>query len=309
MCLYYSIMAFTELVFAAWFLAWLSRLVYDLIVHSSTKEQKPTPLETLQFIEDQIRVANFGFLPNRSLENRLIARAIPNERLIKVFGIDNSFTTKSASTYRRFLAGVRRILPNSKTQRWPAFFDAASTACALTLAQFTDTRDSLPLAVFVRQLVFLTTLYSFFDVKPEDVNLDDVRVATLAINDLWVYSKTDTQSETLQETQAQLESALRRILPNRNTTDNPLNIIIPAYETMWRVVLLTYISAGFRDVDRETAEQFRQVVQGVPECFERGSSDDIATMAMSFSKVSHNLSIVYRDPHPYTFTYKLHANK
>ncbi|KAI1464356.1 uncharacterized protein F4812DRAFT_467992 [Daldinia caldariorum] len=299
MGLSYSTMAIVKLAFAAWFLAWLSRLVYDLIVPSFTKKQKPIPPETSKFIQDQRRVANFGFLPDKSLENRLIARAIPNERLVEVYGIDNSFTTTSATAYRRFLSGVKRILPNSKTENWPRFFEAASTAFGLTLDQLSNTRGSLPLAAFVRQLVFLTTLYSFFDVNPEDVNLEDVGVATIAINDLWVYSKTDTSPEILQASRTQLKGALRRILPNRSTTDNPLNIIIPAYETMWRVVLLTYITAGFRDVDQDTADQFRQVVQGVPECFERGSSDNVATMAMNFSKEGLRLypptRRIYRD--------------
>ncbi|OTB17486.1 hypothetical protein K445DRAFT_310945 [Daldinia sp. EC12] len=287
MGLYCSIFTTIKLAFAAWFLVWLSRLIYSLMVYSFIWEGAYIPLETSQFIEDQRRVANFDFLDDSKLQNRLIARAIPNQRLVKVFGIDNSFTTTNINTHRRFYRNVGRALHGKRAEDWPRFFTAASTALNLILAQFAGARDSLPLAVLTRELVFLTTLYSFFEVNIENVSLHDVRVATNAINDMWVHSKTIAQPDILQERQRELNAALLRMLPNEfpcSAATHPMNIILPAYETMWRIVLLTFISAGFRDVDQETADQFREVIQGVPECFEDGNSDNVAAMAMNFSK-------------------------
>ncbi|KAI2782756.1 hypothetical protein F4815DRAFT_443274 [Daldinia loculata] len=272
MNLTYWIIAAIKIGFGTWFLALIFRTSYYLF----TKQQRSSSSNNVQSILDHRAVASFGVLQDRCLQNRLIARAIPNGRLIDVFGIDNPFTTTSVIIYRRFIQKVGPGLHGTKPEKWLKFFKAASTTLDLILLQFRGVRYSLPLADLARQLVFISILHSFFDVDPKNVNLDDVGIATSSINFLWVHSKTAPQWYPLGR-RVVLEVALQQILPDKfpcSAEDHPLNIIIPAYETMWRVVLLTFVSAGFRNVDQETADQFRKVIERVPKCFKGKKSKD-----------------------------------
>ncbi|KAI1652774.1 hypothetical protein F4813DRAFT_400568 [Daldinia decipiens] len=283
MNLTYCIIAAIKIGLGTWFLALIFIMLYYLFF---TKQQRPSPSNNAQSIPDHRAVASFGVLQDRSLQNRLIARAIPNGRLLDAFGIDNPFTTTSVITYRRFIQKVGPGLHGTKPKKWLKFFNAASTTLNLILLQHRSVRYSLPLAALVRQLVFVSILHAFFGVDPNNVNLHDVDIATELINLLWVQSKTTPQSYPLGG-RVVLEVALRQILPDKfpcSAKDHPLNIIIPAYETMWRVVLLTFISAGFRNVDQETADQFRKVIERGPECFKGSKSKDIRTMAVNFAK-------------------------
>ncbi|KAI0853441.1 hypothetical protein F5Y00DRAFT_270618 [Daldinia vernicosa] len=274
------------------YITWVSVILIRLIItfissFSFIKQHRPPSSNSTQYILVNRAVASFGFLQENKLQNRLVSRAIPNGRLVNVFGVDNAFTTTSVITYRRFIQRVGPGLRNKNPEKWHKFFNSASTTLDLILTDFRGVRYSLPVAIIARQLVFVSTLHSFFNVDPKDVNLSDVGVATELINILWVQSKTEPQPDSLREGRIFLEVALQRILPDKfpcSAQDHPLNIIIPAYETMWRVVLLTFISAGFRDVDRETGEQFRKVLECVPKCFKGGKSKDMRTMAVNFSK-------------------------
>ncbi|KAI0106073.1 hypothetical protein F4814DRAFT_84058 [Daldinia grandis] len=287
MILIYWIIATIGLGLAARFLSLPFQIFGVLIIYYSIISlARPSSKAAPECVQDHRDIASFVILQNKSLKARLLARAKPNERLKEAFGIDNPFTTTSIATYRRFMQKIGPRLHNTKFEKWSKFSNAATTTLDLILSRVWDARYPLPLVPIARQLVFVSTLNSFFDVDPKNVDLVGVCVVTDLINDLWVRSKIAPRSDPW-VVRTLLETALQQLLPGKfpcSTRGNPLNIIIPAYETMWRVVLLTFISAGFRNVDQETAGQFLRVIEGVPECFEDGESRDLRAIAVNFAK-------------------------
>ncbi|KAJ2982041.1 hypothetical protein NUW58_g6534 [Xylaria curta] len=108
--------------------------------------------------------------------------------------------------------------------------------------------------------------------------------ATDAINRMWIRSKSHPGTFLLSDRNT-LNSALERLLPNEHQPDNrtePLNLIMPAYETMWRVVILTFVSVASRNRDPRTAEELREAVKNVPQCFCQGN--DAETRALAIAK-------------------------
>ena len=99
------------------------------------------------------------------------------------------------------------------------------------------------------------SLHVLFDIDP--LQLDDELIVEIAgsINFLWTESKsTKYPSDANQE---RLRKALGLILPGvgPNARQNPLNLILPAYETMWRVALFCFIEVTFRQGARAEWKQ------------------------------------------------------
>lgn len=90
------------------------------------------------------------------------------------------------------------------------------------------------------------SLHVLFDIDP--FQLDDELVVEIAhsINFLWRESKlANYPSEASRE---HLRKGLGCILPRVGSSarQNPLNLILPAYESMWRVALFCFIEVTFR---------------------------------------------------------------
>lgn len=179
-------------------------------------------------------------------ENELPAvesRAIPNERLVRAFGIDNAFTTSNDQYRKQFSKEASRMIKKSDEQ-WKEIAALASTLVRDGIPT-SGKIPSAPLEDLVRSVVFKITLHALFEAPPSEVDEETIFAVTTAINELWKQSKTsDPQSE---PDKIKLRSALRNIFPNMdsNQKKNPLNLIIPAYETTWRVVLSCFIEVAF----------------------------------------------------------------
>lgn len=129
-------------------------------------------------------------------------------------------------------------------------------------------------------------LHVLFGVDPSEINLDEARTATDAINRLWIQSKNDDIIPSLHD-QTALNSALKKLLPKEypcDSTANPLNLIMPAYETLWRVVLLTFVSISCQADDPKIIEELQMAVRNVPQCF--CNRDELEMRALSIAKVS-----------------------
>ncbi|KAI1374251.1 cytochrome P450 [Hypoxylon crocopeplum] len=274
------------------FIAWFTKEATTFVIHKFYEKRPPPSPDpgVREYVRQQQDIANFNFLgENRhSLTDRLRARAIPNQRLVEAFGIDSSFTTTDPTIHSNFLQSARHAMGKMSTEKWIDMFNVAQTALNQTVAHIAPSRQqALPLARLARVFVFTSILHVFFDVQPDAIDIDDAVRATEAINTLWVQSKDGGQPAPRRESQEQLLAALRRLLPACFPCEprgNPLNTIIPAYETMWRAVLLAFVCAGFRGVDRATARQFRDVVAGVPACFGWEPKKELEDVALSFAK-------------------------
>jgi hypothetical protein len=114
------------------------------------------------------------------------------------------------------------------------------------------------LVPLVQYLVFRVILLKFFPQIPEP-SKDDVKFITARINSLWLATKyhSSQTDANLPETKMRLERGLREIFEKSPTDQmdgraNPLNIIIPAYESIWRVVLRCFLEVRFRAQGKET---------------------------------------------------------
>lgn len=200
----------------------------------------------------------------------LEARAGPNQRLVKAFGIDNAFTTVDEDYHKAFRMKVVKALKTSD-EDWCRLWRSTRGIVRDQVAR-QEWKTSLPLASLVRIVVFKVVLLQFF---PDSALInEDLAIAkvTELINVLWVDSKTSgylgsksgnlfapkeaqTSSQFVQTDGgdlATLQESLGRIFPTYQCNDpvrTPLNIILPAYETLWRVVLRCVIEIVFRNGD------------------------------------------------------------
>ena len=94
------------------------------------------------------------------------------------------------------------------------------------------------------------TLHVLFGHDP--LKLEDNVISALArnINELWIQSKKSCASrKKIQPLRLATEKALIAIFPHGKFTlrETPMNFILPAYETLWRVVLRCFLEVSFRN--------------------------------------------------------------
>ncbi|RYP46947.1 hypothetical protein DL768_006930 [Monosporascus sp. mg162] len=268
-------------------------------------------------VADARAIAAFNVTAVRlTTADRLTLRAIPNRRLVEAFGIDNSFTTTDTKHHIEFLTQATQKIQTVDGRGWVRLFDVAQEAMRLAEAHVKSESPSagsqIPLARLVRISTFVTVLNVLFDVKPGDIAIQDVVTATDLINTLWVLSKDCSNRSLLAMDKQRLRMTLDHMLRTLGGPGgderrlNPLNLIMPAYETLWRVVLLTFLAAAFRTSDPDTVRCFRDVIHSVPSCFERdqGSTGegDAEKIALAFAKEGLRLypptKRIYRGPPP-----------
>ena len=88
-------------------------------------------------------------------------------------------------------------------------------------------------------------LHVLFNKNPFELDKENIVTITESINTLWIQSKDKSPSETDKDT---LHEALKQLFPewhSSNKRENPLNLIIPSYETLWRVVLSGFLQVTF----------------------------------------------------------------
>ncbi|KAI0203688.1 hypothetical protein F4808DRAFT_28967 [Astrocystis sublimbata] len=225
-------------------------------------------------VQDQVdtyrRIADFSFFKATTLEDRLKLRAKPNARLVVAFGLDNSFTTIDKHVHQLFLKKAHdAVRLTDSADRWIELAADATTILGLSVAHFEGEFPYLPLASMIRIVSLSIVLRVLFGVEPSAIDLVAATKATDAINCLWVQSKDTNTIPSLYE-QRVLENALKQLLPDVAQDEDgtsPLNLIMPAYETLWRVVLLTFVSVTSHTMDDDTATELREAIASVPSCF------------------------------------------
>ena len=175
-------------------------------------------------------------------------RALPNHRLVKFFGINNSFTSSRRSRVKAFRSAAKERFFTDQ-EMWRHVSGAAKEIVSARLVNFDDTPlNDIRLDNLVRSLCLRITLVVFFDHNPWEIDEDSVQEVTDRINEMWVKSKSQT-SPTSFEDRCMRDSMRNICLPvdGVSSQENPLNFILPAYETLWRVVLFCFLEVMFRD--------------------------------------------------------------
>lgn len=181
--------------------------------------------------------------PHSPIPLLLSARAQPNGRLARIFGLGNTFVSAEPRVRKQFVARARELL-REHTRHFAAFPDSARSTVAGVASHLLSPphphRNAIPFATFVQVVTMRLVVCSFLggDI-PQDTD-EDVIFVVRAINELWALSKKPhmhTQAEVLER----LNGHLLQWLP---TYEHPLDFIIPSYETMWRVVAVTVARVG-----------------------------------------------------------------
>lgn len=253
-------------------------------------------------------IVNFQHFNVRTLGERLLIRALPNRRLVAAFGIKNAFTTADPLVYKRFARYATGLINrvNADNEEWRHLSLLGQDTLQRCLSsnsehQLGAQEQRLHLTSTVRVLCFVVVLHFLFP-GVENVDLKTARSVTDDINRLWMQSK-DASEPVSEREQDLLVTMIRQMFPiNGQLYDlsgleeqsNPLNIILPAFETLWRVVLLTYVHIAYRGISSDgpwvrTEALIRGILADLPSHLGTGS-DEEATMLL-ISKVR---TIIFR---------------
>ncbi|KAN0131841.1 Cytochrome P450 [Lactarius tabidus] len=178
--------------------------------------------------------------PGSSISELLLARATPNTRLIHSFGLQNTFVSADSAVRKQFVTRASKILRHH-TQNFAAFPDLVRGVVtgSATRLRSPSRPPSIPFATFIQVVTLRVVVSSLFGGNlPEDSDEGIVFVVE-AINELWTLSKKSRATPTA--LLDSLDTHLRQWMPEEY--ERPLDFVIPAYETMWRVVAVTVARA------------------------------------------------------------------
>lgn len=178
-------------------------------------------------------------------------------------------------------------------ETWPLLFKEATKTLRRDLKAALDDADMKPecmllLAQCVRRLCFRIVFSILFGNDPAIIQCQDVDIITEEINTQWLLSKRKvsvTKSEIL-------NSALQHLLSTSSnssvTPEAALTLILSAYETLWRVVLLTFVSASHRNQNPPDLER----LGSVPGCLGQGNDEELKARQVSKVRLE-SLAIPY----------------
>ncbi|KAJ0163398.1 Cytochrome P450 [Colletotrichum tanaceti] len=233
-------------------------------------------------------IADFSIFQPTSLQHRLQLRAGPNSRLVRAFGIRNSFTTTDVDTHTDFLRLSIHTIRSADGAAWRRVWRLANdTIEELVPPQPRNggRREEVGIERVARILCFDAVLELLFpETRVRPFRIGPADSVTRLTNVLWQDSKKSSSSSSSrsepgpvsrQRSLESLQEALRELVSGREgdegdggqggqgSESEALGLIMPAYETLWRVVMLTYIHVAFRHIDAATRETVNEVVKSV----------------------------------------------
>jgi hypothetical protein len=202
-------------------------------------------------------------------------RAAPNQRLAVAFGIENGFTTTNREVHDRFRAGVKVFLDrNNNDEARAKLVELVSTSVRDTLRECGHTDQHILLVNLVRIAVFRTVMAIFFsEISP--VSDKDIVFITTKMNSLWYDSKSPweiflakhfSSHSSIIRDKEDLHRKLKATFPALKDSgsikpgENTLNILLPAFMGLFRVVLSSFLEVRFRSTPQNWI-QYRQLFQ------------------------------------------------
>ncbi|KAI0933430.1 hypothetical protein AcV5_005577 [Taiwanofungus camphoratus] len=227
-------------------------LIYMIIRNqSSTRKEASSQVTTLNDIRTLLS-------PETHLSCQLLSRAIPNARLKRAFRIDNStFVSPDIAVHDNFTKVAKSLISSPGTFSWAHFADNADDSVRAYLHRHLSSERATECTFerFIRVLTLHVVIIGLFraDVGTSEQDFLDVDFVARGINDLWAISKTSSTPPG-----ALLEKINIRLRRWVRTYSNPVEFIIPAYETMWRVVAVT---VALKHSDHEARRAFHLFLQ------------------------------------------------
>jgi hypothetical protein len=189
----------------------------------------------------------------------LEARARPNQRLKLAYDIESCFTSSDGLSCKNFRAQVEKLL-YVEEREWVNF---AVTARAIADEALDVSEDTTSLFRVV-QLLTLKTMITVLWPDRDPKQSTNEQISTLAheVNLQWLRSKetdADVNPSWLFDKQISLKDAVKAVFPDWDEADSeqsPCNLILPGYETMWRVVLRCFVELRGRGHHRSDSWTF-----------------------------------------------------
>lgn len=176
--------------------------------------------------------------------SRVVSRAIPNQRLVHAFDIDNGFTTFDNQYRQDFLKDATKRLSSATKNGWKNIADQARGLASKYVGKFAG-KHSCKLEYVVQVVSLKVVFEAFFGLDGDRLNDHPMVRIAQGINQLWIESKSPLDSQTVGV--EILKPALLELgLEWTDQKENPLNILLPVYETLWRVVAFCLIEVVFR---------------------------------------------------------------
>lgn len=213
-----------------------------------------------------------------SPQAQLEARTLPNARLETTFGVNNAFTTQNMKTAGAFKSTARSLLRNATHIRKkvdetgePTSIDTdanweqiISQIQKTIREEITGGHEIMNLAEVVQYITLRISMHVLFGTKIETLeDRDAMKYIAKTINILWIRSKNKpaaNQNDWSQERRLHQHLFDLTGLDPTNDLLNPMNLILPAYETMWRAVLRGILEIYFRD--HPDSQQWQEVLRG-----------------------------------------------
>ncbi|KAL1904587.1 hypothetical protein Sste5344_009670 [Sporothrix stenoceras] len=180
--------------------------------------------------------------------SRLALRAKANQHLADALGILNSLTTDDPATQKTFLRqATQRLKKMALPEHWQQLYRHCESVFEKGIVDYQD-NNHLPLAALVRGLCLQSVMHILFQVSHHDK--EDIDIVCSEINKQWMLSKEAQGPRSTVQQSGPLNDAQARLLQYGVEPDMPpqeaLGLILPSYEALWRVVLLTYVTVCHR---------------------------------------------------------------
>ncbi|KAG6861786.1 hypothetical protein C0995_012290 [Termitomyces sp. Mi166 len=170
--------------------------------------------------------------PNASSQDILTSRALPNARLIRAFALTNTFVSRDIGVHKAFVGRAMSLLKAATERGWSHFQNIAIDSVEEALPH----ADKKDFDAFVQDVTMRVALVAILDidVSLEELDSEDIHVVSTLITLLWSLSKKPDPIPA--QLLPRLNYHLRRLIHDENAYPNPLDFVIPIWETMWRVI-------------------------------------------------------------------------
>ncbi len=260
-----------------------------IAAYKNKKSSRSRASSSKQIIDPRIHLDIIKFKPvggvKTKITNQQLMRALPNQRLRVVFGIDNAFTTEDEHAHNGFVAAATRKMQDAihRQRRSLSAADGDWTelrevARAAVIEMLSLGQEKLRLVDLVRVVTLKVVLRFLFHASDDAINssesIGQLILIGQSINDLWIASKQAGANKTPRswdsDANTALHDALRVVCASNDAAQpdidplipaqNPMNWLLPAYETMWRVVLSCILELHFRTTAGD-APRWREMLQ------------------------------------------------
>ncbi|KAF8162710.1 hypothetical protein B0H34DRAFT_794497 [Crassisporium funariophilum] len=172
--------------------------------------------------------------PDVNLVGLLTERATSNERLIRALKLSNTFVSGDPGVHKTFVSQAHRLLNDAQRRGWWFFRETAVEA--VQWSKHAALEPVGPFHSYIQNITLAIILVALLQVDEpmHSFAYDKVELVASHITTLWALSKKPgaIPPHLLDE----LQSSLRLLIPDAETFPYPLDFVIPAWETLWRVV-------------------------------------------------------------------------